>query len=145
MRKPKRKPKTKAKAKAETKARETTKTTRRSAAKRRPDRNAPGDQPLSFGRPAKDEMTVQTAPAAPHPVHDSINLVLAECDKVAAALIELTRDEGMPPLATRQVETAGWAVVSADPQRPLTESEAQRIVAAMRQPGTPAPVRIAAE
>ena len=91
-------------------------------------------------------MTVQIRPAAEHLVHDSIDLVLAECDKVDAVLSELAWDDDMPPLTIKQVETAdGWAVVSADPQKPLTENEAKRIVAAMRQPRPSAPIRIAAE
>jgi hypothetical protein len=81
-------------------------------------------------------------------MHDSINLVLAECDKVDAALIEITQDHDMPPLAIKQVETGGdggvakigWAVVSGDPQRPLTERDAKNIVAAMRRPAGPAGV-----
>jgi hypothetical protein len=116
-------------------------------------RNPRGDQPLSFDLPAKDDTTVQTDATPKHLVHDSINLVLAECDKVDAALTEITQDHDMPPLAIKQVATAGeagvaktgWAVVSGDPRRPLTESDAKRIVAAMRRPGTSAPIWIAAE
>jgi hypothetical protein len=52
-------------------------------------------------------MTVQTGPAVEHLVHDSINLVLAECDKVDAVLIELGRNDDMPPLTLKQVETEG--------------------------------------
>jgi hypothetical protein len=153
MRKPKDKTKAKTTAKSKTNARKKTKATRRSTAKRRRDRNTPGDQPLSFDLPAKDAMTAETGAAAKHPVHDSIDLVLAECDKVAAVLTELARDEGMPPLTIKPVETAdhtgaakaGWAVVSVDPHRPLTEGEAKRIVAAMGEPRTSAPIGIAAE
>jgi len=98
-------------------------------------------------------MTVQTGAAPRHLVHDSINLVLAECDKVDAALIEVTQDHDLPPLAIKRVETAdggglakmGWAVVSGDPQRPLSEMDARRIVAAMRRPRMSAPIRFAAE
>jgi hypothetical protein len=108
---------------------------------------------LSFDLPAKDGMTEQIGAAPKHRVHDSINLVLAECDKVDAALIEITQNHEMPPLTIKEVETAddgggakkGWAVVSADPQKPLTERQAKDIVAAMRPSRMPAPIRIAAE
>jgi hypothetical protein len=78
-------------------------------------------------------------------VHDSISRVIAECDKVDAALIEMTRQD-MPSLAIKELEVAdsasgvkrAWAVVSADPQKPLTEWQAKDIVAAMRSPPTSA-------
>jgi hypothetical protein len=138
------------KTQGKTKTRGKTKTAPKSLVKRR---NPPGAQPLSFALPAKDDMTVQTGAAPRHLVHDSINLVLAECDKVDAALIGITQDHKMPPLAIMQVATTdsggaaktGWAVVSGDPQRPLTESDAKRIVAAMRRLRTSAPMWIAAE
>jgi hypothetical protein len=45
----------------------------------------------------------------------------------------------MPPLTTREVETGwggggperGWAIVSDDPRRPLTEEQALRILTAL--------------
>lgn len=48
-------------------------------------------------------------------------------------------DEPLPPLTTMEVETGfgdsgperGWAVVSDDPRRPLTEKQAQRLLAAL--------------
>ena len=143
--------KTKVKAKSESRGR--TKTRPKSLVKRRRLRDPRDGQPLSFDLPAKDGMTVQTGAAPRHLVHDSINLVLAECDKVDAALIEVTQDHDLPPLAIKRVETAdggglakmGWAVVSGDPQRPLSEMDARRIVAAMRRPRMSAPIRFAAE
>ena len=145
-------------AKKKTKTRKKTKAAREKAApksvvKRRRPRNLQRDQPLSFDLPSKDDVTVQAGAAPNQLVHDSINLVLAECDKVAAALIEITQDYDLPPLTIRPVDTrddssvanTGWAVVSDDPQRPLTETEARTIVAAMRWPRTSAPLRIAAE
>jgi len=143
----------KTKGTTKTKMRGKKKTTPKSLVKRRRLRNPRDDQPLSFALPPKDDMTMQTGAAPKHLVHDSINLVLAECDKVDAVLIEIAQDHDMPPLTIRQVETAegggvtrnGWAVVSGDPQRPLSEMDAKRIVAAMRRPRTPAPIRIAAE
>jgi hypothetical protein len=141
----------KIKGKAKTKGK--TKSTSRPLVKRRGNRSSRDGQPLSFDLTAKDDMTVQTAAAPKQLVHDSINLVLAECDKVDAALVEITQDHNMPPLTIKQLEMAndgriakiGWAVVSADPHRPLTESDAKHIVAAMRRPRTSAPISIAAE
>jgi hypothetical protein len=155
MRKTKGKTKPKTKTRMRMRMRGTTKTkakTRpKSHVKRR--RNPRGDRPLSFDRAARDGMTEQIGAAPKHRVHDSINLVLAECDKVDAALIEITQNHEIPPLTIKEVETAddggtvkrGWAVVSADPQKPLTERQAKDIVAAMRPSRMPAPIRIAAE
>jgi hypothetical protein len=113
---------------------------------------------LSFDRLAKDAMPKKTKPgksAAKQRVRASIDRVIAECDKVAAALIEMTRGtqhQDMPPLAIREIGTGDceavtrvWAVVSDDPQRPLTERQARDIVAAVRSLATPAPTSIAAE
>ncbi len=98
-------------------------------------------------------MTEQIGAVPKHRVHDSINLVLAECDKVDAALIGITQDHLMPPLTIKAVEMAdggggakrGWAIVSADPQKPLTERQAKEIVAAMQPSRTAVPSRLAAE
>jgi len=88
-------------------------------------------------------MPEQTVASSNLRVHDSINRVIAECDKVDAALIEMTRHD-MPSLTIKELEladngsgvTRGWAVVSADPQKPLTEWQARDIVAAMLSPPT---------
>ena len=98
-------------------------------------------------------MAVQIGAAPKHRVHDSINLVLAECDKVDAVLIEIAQDHDMPQLAVKQVAvgddagglTTGWAIVSGDPRRPLTESDARHVVAAMERLRTSAPPSLAAE
>lgn len=82
-------------------------------------------------------------------MRDSIDRVIAECDKVDAALFEITQNQELPPLTIQGLEIGnggaerGWAVVSADPQRPLTEKQAKDIVVAMQPPGLVA--RIAAE
>jgi hypothetical protein len=107
---------------------------------------------LSFDPPAKNDMPQEIVAAPKHPVHDSIDRVIAECDKVDAALTEFTRQD-MPPLAVKELKpsddgaeaTRGWAVVSADLQKPLTEWQARAIMAAMQSPRTPVPIRIAAE
>ena len=89
-------------------------------------------------------------------MRESVDRVMAECDKVDAALFEMTRAtqvEGLPPLTIEEIDTGdregaterGWAVVSADPRRPLSETQAKEIIAAMQSRGTPAPVGIAAE
>ncbi len=129
------------------------KTTRKSPVKRpRNGRNRDADRPLSFDPPPNDDMSQQAVAAPRHRVHDSIDRVIAECDKVDAALIELTRDD-MPLLTIRQLKAAdsdaaapgGWVVASADSQKPLTEWQARAIVAAMQSPRAPGPMRIAAE
>lgn len=128
---------TKAKSKA------TTKTKPKSLVKGRRERNPSADQRLSFDPPAKNDMPGQTVASPSSHVHESINRVMAECDKVDAALIEMTRQD-MPSLAIKELAAAGsgngvkrgWAVVSADPQKPLTEWQARDIVAAMRSPPT---------
>ena len=95
-------------------------------------------------------MPQQTAAAPTRGVHDSINRVIAECDKVDAALLAFTRQD-MPPLAIKRLDAAGaeasggWAVVSADLERPLTEWQARAIVAAVQSRRTPAPIRLAVE
>jgi hypothetical protein len=141
--------KTQGKSQGKTKA----KATAKSAGKRRRTGGNPGgDGSLSFDPPAQDDMSQQSAATSKHRVHDSINRVMAECDKVDAALVEFTRQD-MPPLAIKDLKgagggaeaTSGWAVVSADAQRPLTEWQAKAIVAAMQSPGAPVQVGIAAE
>ncbi len=121
-----------------------TKTKTKSLVKRRRrQRNPSGDRPLSFNSSAQDDMPNQTDASSNLRVHDSINRVLAECDKVAAALIEM-RHHDLPPLTVKEVDVAEggravkrvWAVVSADPHRPLTEWQAKDIVAALRSTGT---------
>ena len=132
--------KTKGKAKGTRKA---TKTKPKSRVKGRRDRNPRADGLLSFVPEAKDDMPDQTVMSSNRLVHDSINRVVAECDKVDAALLEMTRQD-MPSLAIKELDAAddgsgvtrGWAVVSADPQKPLTEWQARDIVAAMRSPPT---------
>jgi len=100
--------------------------------------------------------TKQGKSAAKQRIRASIDRVIAECDKVDAALIEMTRgtpQRDVPPLAIREIDTGdgeagtarGWAVVSDDPQHPLSEQQARDIVAAMRSFATPAPTSIAAE
>ncbi len=95
------------------------------------------------------ETVAATAAAPCQGVHASIDRVIAECDKVDAALLEFTRQD-MPPLTIKELDAAGagatrgWAVVSADVQKPLTEPQARAILAAL-QLGTPAAIRIAAE
>jgi hypothetical protein len=128
-------------------------------------RNAGRGQVLSSGPPAKKAMRTQiqratrkkTETAPKQGVRESIDRVIAECDRVDAALIEITRaaqndGDDMPPLAIRMVElgrdagaTSGWAVVSGDPSRPLTEQQARDIVAAMKSIETNAPFGVAAE
>jgi len=95
----------------------------------------------------------QTAPK--QGVRESIDRVIAECDRVDAVLFEITRtaqNDDMPPLTIQMVElgdeagaTGGWAVVSSDPHRPLTEEQARDIVAAMESAGTKTPFGVAAE
>jgi hypothetical protein len=92
-------------------------------------------------------------PAPGQRVRESVDRVMAECDKVDAALFEMSRAtqvEDLPLLTIEEIATEGgtnrgWAVVSADPQRPLTEMQAKAIIAAMQSRGTPAPIGIAAE
>ena len=125
----------------------TQKTKPRSPAKGRRERNSGTDRPLSFVPGSEDDMRDQAVASSNRLVHDSINRVVAECDKVDAALIEMTRQEtrqDMPSLAIKELDAAdsgsavqrGWAVVSADPHKPLTEWQAREIVAAMRSPPT---------
>ncbi len=145
--------KVKGKAKTKRRTRGKTRTAPKSPVKRPRHRNSRDDRPLSFDLPAKDDMTEQIGAVPKHRVHDSINLVLAECDKVDAALIGITQDHQMPPLTIKAVEMAdggggakrGWAIVSADPQKPLTERQAKEIVAAMQPSRTAVPSRLAAE
>ncbi len=129
------------------------KTTRKSPVKRpRNGRNRDADRPLSFDPPPNDDMSQQAVAAPRHRVHDSIDRVIAECDKVDAALTEFARQD-MPPLMIKELTpaaggagaTRGWAVMSADLQRPLTEWQARAIVTAMQSPREPAPIGIAAE
>lgn len=142
-----------------TKTTKTAKTKRNSPVSRR-DRNAGGDRALSFDPPAKDDMPKQvkraSKPAPGQRVRESVDRVMADCDKVDAALFEMTRVtqvEDLPPLTIEEIDTGdaeggtnrGWAVVSADPQHPLTEMQAKEIIAAMQSRGTPAPIGIAAE
>lgn len=127
-------------------------------------RNAERGQVLSSGPPAKKAMRTQiqraprktTETAPKQGVRESIDRVIAECDRVDAALIEITRaaqrdDNDMPPLTIQMVElgrdagASGWAVVSGDPHRPLTEQQARDIVAAMKSIATSAPFGVAAE
>jgi hypothetical protein len=157
------KTKTKTKTAKTTKARTTkarttrarTKTKRKSAVSRpRRDGNGANGQALSFDPPAKDVMPEQAQAAPRHRVRDSVDRVMAECDKVDAALIEMTRttwDQDLPPLAIKEIDadeveaaTRGWVVVSGDPHRPLTERQAKHIVAAMRSQDATAPIGIGA-
>jgi hypothetical protein len=119
-------------------------------------RNAGGDDALSFDPSAKDAMPEQAKVAPSHPVRASIDRVMAECDKVDALLIGITRatqDLDLPPLTIKEIEsddseggtTRGWAVVSADPQTPLTETQASEIIAALQSRRAPEPTSIAAE
>jgi hypothetical protein len=118
-------------------------------------RNAGRGEVLSSGPPAKKVMRKKTQTAPKQGVRESIDRVIAECDRVDAVLFEITRtaqDDDMPPLTIRMVElgdeagaTTGWAVVSADPRRPLTEEQARDIVAAMESAGTKTPFGVAAE
>lgn len=120
-------------------------------------RNAGRGKVLSSGPPAKKAMRKKTQAAPKQGVRESIDRVIAECDRVDAALIEITRaaqkdDNDVPPLTIQMVElggdagaTSGWAIVSADPQRPLTEQQARDIVAAMKSIETNAPFGVAAE
>lgn len=118
-------------------------------------RNAGRGKVLSSGPPAKKAMRKKTQAAPKQGVRESIDRVIAECDRVDAVLFEITRtaqDDDMPPLTIQMVElgdeagaTTGWAVVSADPHRPLTEEQARDIVAAMESAGTKTPFGVAAE
>jgi hypothetical protein len=154
------------------KVKATAKRSAKSPAKsRRRQRNAGGDQTLSSDPIAKNAMRKRTkrtpkepAPQpAQAPAPAGTDRVIAECnnvdaalDRVAAALIELTRTEraqDLPPLTITEVDIAngqaggqrGWAVVSDDPQMPLTEAQAREIVAAMQSLLAPATIGIAAE
>ena len=102
----------------------------------------------SGGRGRRGDQATKKAPKQKR-VHASINRVMAECDKVDAVLLAIMRPAGLPPLTVIEMETGygerTWAVVSGDPQKPLTEKQAKEIVAAMRPPGPPAPIRIAAD
>lgn len=126
-------------------------------------RNARPDQTLSSDPVAKNDMPKRTkrTPKARAPA--GIDRVIAECDKVDAALDAVTaalnelartgQGQLMPPLTIKEVamgdgladDQRGWAVVSGDPQMPLTEKQAREIVAAMQSLGTLAPIGIAAE
>jgi hypothetical protein len=117
-------------------------------------RNAGRGKVLSPGPPAKKAMRKKTQTAPKQGVRESIDRVIAECDRVDAVLFEITRtaqNDDMPPLTIQMVlgdeadATGGWAVVSADPHRPLTEEQARDIVAAMESAGTKAPFGVAAE
>ena len=126
-------------------------------------RNVRPDRTLSSDPVTKNGMRKRTKRTPKDRAPAGIDRVIAECakvdaalDKVAAALIELERtghDQVMPPLTIREVatgdglagETRGWAVVSGDPQIPLTEKQAREIVAAMQTLGTLASIGIAAE
>src|SRR5262249_23772773 len=96
-------------------------------------------------------ISMQAAASSKYRVYDSIDRVIAECDRIDAALLQLTQDHETPPLTVKEIAVAdgggsgrrAWAIVSADPQRPLTEWEAKDIVGAMQRPRTPA--RFAAE
>jgi hypothetical protein len=122
-----------------------------SVKRRRVVRNSAVVQPLSFDPPSGDDMPRQTKSLPKRRMRDSIDRVIAECDKVDAALFEITQNQEMPPLTIRELDVGeggaerGWAVVSADPQRPLTEKQAKEIVAAMQPPGLVARMTIAAE
>ncbi len=126
------------------------KTKRKSIAKGAPRRRGSrGDRPLSNDPPANDEVFRSAKSLRKKPVRDSIDRVIAECDKVDAALIGLTQLQEMPPLTIKQVEMGsggagakrGWAVVSADPGKPLTERQAKGIIEAMQSRGVPAPIQ----
>ena len=119
-------------------------------------RNAGRGEVLSSGPPAKKAMRKKTQTAPKQGVRESIDRVIAECDRVDAVLFEITRtaqNDDMPPLTIQMLElggdeaaaTTGWAVVSADPHRPLTEEQARDIVAAMESAGTKTPFGVAAE
>ena len=117
-------------------------------------RNAGRGEVLSSGSPAKKAMRKKTQTAPKQGVRESIDRVIAECDRVDAVLFEITRtaqNDDMPPLTIQMVlgdeagATGGWAVVSADPHRPLTQDQARDIVAAMESAGTKAPFGVAAE
>lgn len=136
-------------------------------------RNADDDRALSFDPPTKDEMPKKAdkpadkqAKRSPKPapgqrVRESVDRVMAECDKVDAALFEMARAtqvedmplRDVPPLTIKEIDTAdgeggttrSFAVVSADPQRPLTEVQAKQIIAAIQSHGTLAAFGIAAE
>jgi hypothetical protein len=147
------------------KAARTTKTTRTAKTKRNsPVSHRGRGTPEAIGRclsirPQKDDMPKQVKqapePAPGQRVRESVDRVMAECDKVDAALFEMTRAtqvEDLPPLTIEEIDAGdgeggtkrGWAVVSADPERPLTETQAKEIIAVMSR-GTPAPIGIAAE
>jgi hypothetical protein len=141
------------------------------AKNRKRQRNAGGDQALSSAASVKNAMRKRTRKTpqepAPQPAQASapsgIDRLIAESDKVdaaldkvAAAVIALTRTgqaPHIPPLTIKQIETTdgqtdgqtGWAVVSGDPQMPLTETQAREIVATMQSLHAPAPIGIAAE
>jgi len=146
------------------------KTKRKSPASRpRRGRNSANDQALSLDPPAKEIMPEQAkadpphpVPAPPHPVRASIDRVMAECDKVDALLIGITRPTpglDLPPLTIKEIDIEDgeggtrrdWAVVSGNPQKPLTEAQAKEIVEALQSrsapesPSAPAPTSIAAE
>jgi hypothetical protein len=130
---------------------------------RRPGRNTRGELSSSSAPPAKSDTRKQTKRTRTQRVSASSNRVIAECDKVHAALdqvdaalIEIMRtaqNPDMPPLTIKELETGGeqagakrgWAVVSGDPQMPLTEKQAKQIVAAMQSLDPDAPIKIAAE
>jgi hypothetical protein len=149
-------------AKAKTKAKRSPK----SPAKAPVRRNARDDQALSSDPIAKATMRkrpkrTQKQPA-PQPAQGlppaGTDRVIAEwdkvdaaLDKVAAALTEFARTErnqALPLLTIKELATGeqrAWAVVSGDPQTPLTEQQAREIVATMQSLRPPASIGIAAE
>jgi len=131
---------------------------KRKSPARRPQRgrNGADDQALSSDPPAQDLMPEQAKAAPRHRVRASIDRVMAECDKVDALLIGITRPTpglDLPPLTIKEIETddgeggtaRAWAVVSGDPRKPLTEAQAKEIAAALQSRSAPAPTSIAAE
>jgi hypothetical protein len=155
-------------AKAKLPAKRSSKSPAKSAGRRR---NAGGAQALSSDVIAKNAMRKRTkrtpqepaqqpaqapAPAGTDRLIAESGKVEAALDKVAAALIELRQTgqvQDMPPLTIQEIEATdgggggqrGWAVVSRDPQTPLTERQAREIVAAVQSLRPPASIRIAAE
>lgn len=127
------------------------------------DRNVPRDRTLSSDPVAKTDMRKRTKRTPKERAPAGIDRVIAECDKVDAALDKVTaavvalartgQDQVMPALTIQEVATGdgvagektGWAVVSGDPQMPLTEKQAREIVAAMLSLGMLAPIGVAAE
>ena len=152
-------------AKAKTPAKRSAKSPAKDGGRRR---NAAGDPALSSDSVAKNAMRKRTKRAQQEPAQQlaqqppsaGTDRVIAEWDKVdaalnkvAAAVTALTRaeqDQALPPLTIKDLAggdglTGGWAVVSGDPQMPLTEQQARDIVATMRSLHAPASIGIAAE